>query len=67
MKPLELPVDWNDPIPRRTANAPYHVQRTPRGSVVICARHIVTDEVKDEEALAIATALNEEFQQRMKP
>jgi hypothetical protein len=67
MKPLELPVDWNDPVPQRAANAPYHVQRTPRGSVVICVRHVVTDEVKDEEALALAEALNKEFQRRGQP
>ena len=39
---------------------PYQVQRTPRGSVVICTRHIVTEEIKDEEARAIAEALNQE-------
>jgi hypothetical protein len=64
---LELPVDWHDPVPERTTHAPYHVQRTPRGSVVICVRHIVTDEVKDEEARALAEALNKEFQRKTQP
>jgi hypothetical protein len=62
---LELTVDWNDPVPERTTRAPYHVQRTPRGSVVICAAHVVTEEVKDEEARALANALNQEFQRKV--
>jgi hypothetical protein len=63
---LDLPVDWNDPVPSRSIRAPYHIQRTPRGSVVICAAHVVTNEVKDEEARALAIALNREYQQRMR-
>jgi hypothetical protein len=61
---LDLPVDWNDPVPERTTHAPYHVQRSPRGAVVICAAHVVTDEVKHEEARALAIALNKEFQRK---
>jgi hypothetical protein len=49
----------------RRHEPPYYVQRTPLGSVVICAAHVVTDEVKDEEAHALATALNAQFKQRM--
>jgi hypothetical protein len=64
---LGLPVDWLDPVPTRTTTAPYHVRRTPRGSVVVCASHIVTDEVKDEEARALAEALNKEFQRKTQP
>jgi hypothetical protein len=52
---------------QRTTNPPYQVQRTPRGSVVICAAHVVTEEVKDEEARALAIALNNEFQRRVQP
>jgi hypothetical protein len=62
---LELPVDWNDPTPTRTTHAPYDVQRTPRGSVVVCRSHVVTDELKDGEARALAIALNMEFETRM--
>lgn len=51
------------PLPARL-NAPYHIQRTPRGSVVVCEAHVVTDEVKDEEARALAAALNHEYQKR---
>lgn len=52
-------------LPSRAIRAPYQVQRTPRGSVVVCVAHVVTDEVKDEEARALAVALNREFQRRM--
>jgi hypothetical protein len=62
---LELTVDWNDPVPTRPTNGPYHIQRTPRGSVVICERHVVSDEVKDEEARALAIALNREYEKRI--
>jgi hypothetical protein len=56
--------DWRDPTPTRTTNGPYHVQRTPSGSVVICRAHVVTEEVKDEEARALASALNNEHAKR---
>jgi hypothetical protein len=62
---LELTVDWNDPEPERTTTGPYNVQRTPRGSVVVCRAHVVTDELKNGEALALAIALNMEFETRM--
>jgi hypothetical protein len=62
-------MDWtqrySDPPGRE--EAPYQVQRTPRGSVVICVAHVVTEEVKDEEAVALANALNEEHQRRNAP
>lgn len=51
-------------VPMRNT-APYSVVRTPRGSVVFCAAHIVTEELKDKEAEALANALNAEFKQRM--
>jgi len=57
--------EWE--APRRGTSAPYHVRRTPRGSVVICTAHVVTDEVKDEEARALADALNGEFMRRGRP
>jgi hypothetical protein len=44
---------------------PYRVQRTPRGSVVVCEAHVVTDELKEGEAQALARALNMEFETRM--
>lgn len=54
-------------LPERNANsAPYYVSWTPRGSVVVCAAHTVTDEIKDSEAKALAAALNQEFAARMK-
>lgn len=43
---------------------PYYVRRSPRGSVVICRAHMVTEEVKDEEAEALAAALNKQFAER---
>lgn len=49
----------------RGQKPPYEVVRTPGGSVVICVAHVVTEEVKDEEAIALAEALNIQFQQRM--
>jgi hypothetical protein len=44
---------------------PYSVQQTPRGSVVVCEAHLVTDELKTEEAFALAEALNTEHRRRM--
>lgn len=53
-------------LPERTAaSAPYHVQRTQLGSVVVCAAHVVTDEIKHGEAMALAKALNMEYETRM--
>lgn len=53
-------------LPERTAAAgPYHVHLTPRGSVVVCAAHTVTDEIKHGEAVALAKALNMEYETRM--
>jgi hypothetical protein len=49
----------------RGQQPPYEVVRTPRGSVVVCAAHVVTDELKDGEAIALAKALNMEFETRM--
>jgi len=43
---------------------PYYVKWTPRGSIVLCDPHVVTDEIKDEEAKALAKALNEQFERR---
>ena len=44
---------------------PYEVVRTPRGyAVVFCAGHVVTDELKLVEAIALAKALNMEFETR---
>lgn len=52
-------------LPERTQHsAPYYVQQTPRGSVVVCAAHTVTDEIKHGEAMALAKALNMEFERR---
>ena len=51
---------------RRNQKPPYYVKWTPRGSVVVCDPHEVTDEIKDEEAKALAKALNEQFETRMK-
>jgi hypothetical protein len=51
---------------RNRHTAPYYVQQTPRGSVVVCAAHTVTDEIKNGEAMALAKALNMEFETRMK-
>ena len=48
----------------RTTAPPYYVHRTPRGSVVLCNPHVVTDELKDEEADALAEALNNEFKRK---
>lgn len=45
---------------------PYYVYRTPRGSIVACAAHILTEEIKDEEAEAIANTMNAEHQKRMR-
>jgi hypothetical protein len=45
--------------------SPYTVQQTPRGSVVVCGEHLVTDEIKPVEAHALAAALNSEHRARM--
>jgi hypothetical protein len=44
---------------------PYKVVQTPRGSVVFCEEHLITDELKPGEAHALARALNMEYQTRM--
>ena len=44
---------------------PYYVERTPRGSVVVCEEHLLTDEIKHGEAMALMKALNMEYQTRM--
>jgi hypothetical protein len=41
---------------------PYSVLQSPRGSVVVCGAHLVTDELKTEEAEALAFALNAQHQ-----
>jgi hypothetical protein len=43
---------------------PYFVHRSPRGAVVVCRAHVVTEEMKEEEALALVRALNEEHKKR---
>lgn len=43
---------------------PYYVQQTPRGSVVVCGEHLLTDELKNGEAYALAHALNMEHRHR---
>jgi hypothetical protein len=43
---------------------PYVVIRSPSGAVVVCRHHLVTDEIKADEAYALARALNEEHQKR---
>lgn len=53
----------SEDIPRR--DAPYVVLRSPSGAVVVCSHHRVTDEIKVNEAYALAAALNEEHQKRM--
>lgn len=57
-----MPLDYRR-SPERS-NAPYTVKQTPRGSVVICGAHLVTDELKPSEAYAMARALNVEHQMR---
>lgn len=52
---------------RKHDTAPYSVIRTPGGFVVTCAQHLVTDEIKEVEARALADALNNEFKARMNP
>jgi hypothetical protein len=53
-------------LPERNRDSePYYVQLTPRGSVVVCAAHTVTDELKHGEAMALARALNMEYETRM--
>jgi hypothetical protein len=44
---------------------PYYVRRSPSGAVVVCAEHLVTEEIKPGEAYALAKALNMEHQTRM--
>lgn len=46
---------------------PFEVLRSPSGAVVVCRWHIVTNEIKDAEAVALAASLNEEFHKRMAP
>lgn len=53
-----------DLLGRIRVDAPYIVQRSPSGAVVICMTHLVTEEIKAEEAQALATALNQEHQRR---
>lgn len=48
-------------------SSPYYVKQTPRGSVVVCGPHLITDEIKTSEAHALAAALNNEHQTRMAP
>ncbi len=45
--------------------SPYRVEQTPRGSVVVCGEHLVTEEIKPGEAHALARALNMEHVTRM--
>jgi hypothetical protein len=45
-------------------NEPYVVLRSPSGAVVVCRHHLVTDEIKADEAFALARALNEEHRKR---
>lgn len=44
---------------------PYYVRRSPSGAVVVCAEHLVTEEIKPSEAYALANALNMEHETRM--
>jgi hypothetical protein len=53
-------------MPPERTNSPYYITLTPRGATVVCAAHIVTDEIKEEEARALVAALNSEFETRMK-
>jgi hypothetical protein len=51
--------------PDRDRNStPYYITRTPRGSVVVCAAHTVTDELRDDEAKALVRTLNDEHRKR---
>jgi hypothetical protein len=43
---------------------PYVVLRSPSGAVVVCRHHRVTDDIKVDEAFALARALNEEHRKR---
>ena len=54
----ELPAGWVPPTHNETRKAPYFIKETPRGAVVACRGHLVTDEIKTEEALALRDALN---------
>jgi hypothetical protein len=47
-----------------TNEQPYFVKWSPRGAIVACRAHLVTDEVKEDEAYALAQALNEEHRKR---
>lgn len=51
-----------NPLPR--GKAPYAVKQTPRGSVVVCGAHLVTDEIRTEEATALAAALNADHKRK---
>lgn len=44
---------------------PYRVTLGPAGATVICREHSVIEGIKGEEAQAIASSLNNEFQKRM--
>jgi hypothetical protein len=54
----------NPDLPRKNST-PYSVKQTPRGSVVVCGEHLVTDEVKTVEAEALARSLNAEYRKLM--
>ncbi len=49
----------------RRSDSPYKVERTPRGCVVFCEEHLISDELKPGEAHALAQALNMEHVTRM--
>ncbi len=49
----------------RRSESPYKVECTPRGCVVFCEEHLISDELKPGEAHALAQALNMEYQTRM--
>jgi hypothetical protein len=53
------------PSPKQPETNPYCVQRSPRGAVVVCRAHVVSEEIKEGEAEALARALNMEFETRM--
>jgi hypothetical protein len=49
----------------KRSDRPYKVVSTPRGCVVFCEEHLITDELKPGEAHALARSLNMEYQTRM--
>ena len=53
-----------EPESPKRKHSPYYVKQTNRGSVVVCAAHLVTDEIKTSEAYALRDALNAEHQKR---